>query len=107
VTETPITDADRDGQLPPASARPTKPKPRRRRRRRILLAVASPALLAMSVLTAHLFIWPDLPPLAARADVIVQLGGPGDRRTLALDLARQHRAPLVAISVSTAEVDTT
>jgi uncharacterized SAM-binding protein YcdF (DUF218 family) len=69
-------------------------------------AVLAVVLAGVSVLTAHLFIWPDLPPLPARADVIVQLGGPGNRRLVALDLARQGRAPLVAISVSDAEVNT-
>jgi uncharacterized SAM-binding protein YcdF (DUF218 family) len=63
-------------------------------------------LAGASALSAHLFVWPDLTPLPGRADVIVQLGGPGDRRVVALDLARQGRAPLVAISVSVAETDT-
>ncbi|GAA4244997.1 YdcF family protein [Dactylosporangium darangshiense] len=79
---------------------------RRRRRRRVVMAVLAVVLAGVSVLTAHLFIWPDLPPLPQRADVIVQLGGPGNRRPVALDLARQGRAPLVAISVSDAEIDT-
>jgi uncharacterized SAM-binding protein YcdF (DUF218 family) len=63
-------------------------------------------LAGVSVLTARLFVWPDLPPLPQKADVIVQLGGPGNRRLVALNLARQGRAPLVAISVSVAEVNT-
>jgi uncharacterized SAM-binding protein YcdF (DUF218 family) len=70
------------------------------------MAVSAVVLAGVSVLTAHLFIWPDLPPLPQRADVIVQLGGPGDRRVVALDLARQGRAPLVAISVSVSEART-
>jgi hypothetical protein len=56
--------------------------------------------------TARLFIWPDLPALPEHADAIVQLGGPGNRRSLALDLAREGRAPVVAISVSDDEIGT-
>lgn len=78
----------------------------RRSRRRAVLAVLALVLAGVSLLSAHLFVWPDLPPLPGRADVIVQLGGPGDRRAVALDLARQGRAPLVAISVSVGEQDT-
>jgi uncharacterized SAM-binding protein YcdF (DUF218 family) len=70
------------------------------------VAVLVVVLAGVSVVTGHLFVWPDLPPVPQRADVIVQLGGPGDRRFVALNLARQGRAPLVAISVSDAEVDT-
>src|SRR5689334_4715128 len=76
------------------------------RSRRVVIAVVALVVAGVSVLTAHLFIWPDLPALPQRADVIVQLGGPGNRRLVALDLARQGRAPLVAISVSVDEVNT-
>lgn len=84
----------------------SSPPTSHRRRRRIVLAVLAVVFAGVSLLTAHLFVWPDLPPLPERADVIVQLGGPGDRRALALELARQGRAPLVAISVSLDEIDT-
>jgi len=77
----------------------------RRRRRRIVIAVLAVVLAGVSLLSAHLFVWPDLPPLPERADAIVQLGGPGNRRSVALDLVRQGRAPLVAISVSNDEID--
>jgi uncharacterized SAM-binding protein YcdF (DUF218 family) len=70
------------------------------------MAVLSVVLAGVSVLIAYLFVWPDLPPLPRQADVIVQLGGPGSRRLVALNLARQGRAPLVAISVSVDEVNT-
>jgi uncharacterized SAM-binding protein YcdF (DUF218 family) len=92
------TDIGARSSRPPASGR--------RRPRRILIAVLAVVLAGVSVLSAHLFVWPGLPPLPERADVIVQLGGPGDRRAVALALARQGRAPLVAISVSTDEIDT-
>jgi uncharacterized SAM-binding protein YcdF (DUF218 family) len=78
----------------------------RRPRRRVVIVVLAVVVAAVSGLVAHLFVWPDLPPLPRQADVIVQLGGPGDRRAVALALARQGRAPLVAISVSNAEVNT-
>ncbi|WP_432842554.1 YdcF family protein [Dactylosporangium sp. CA-092794] len=80
--------------------------PSPRRRRRVVMAVLVVLLAGVAAVDARLFVWPDLPPLPARADVIVQLGGPGNRRPVALELARQGRAPLVAISVSYAEVDT-
>jgi uncharacterized SAM-binding protein YcdF (DUF218 family) len=70
------------------------------------MAVLALVLAGVSVVIGRLFVWPDLPPLPARADVIVQLGGPGNRRLVALNLARQGRAPLVAISVSVDEVNT-
>jgi uncharacterized SAM-binding protein YcdF (DUF218 family) len=70
------------------------------------MAVVAALCVTIAVLTARMFVWPDLPPLPQHADVVVQLGGPGSRRVEALDLARQGRAPLVAISVSDDEVDT-
>jgi hypothetical protein len=69
-------------------------------------AVLAVLVAGFGVATARLFVWPDLPPLPDRAYAIVQLGGPGERRSVALDLAREGRAPVVAISVSTDEVDT-
>lgn len=64
-----------------------------------MLTVFLVVFAAFSGLTAHLFVWPDLPPVPQRADAIVQLGGPGERRLVAMDLYRQGRAPVVAISV--------
>jgi uncharacterized SAM-binding protein YcdF (DUF218 family) len=75
-------------------------------RRRIVAIVATVVVAAVAVLSGHLLVWPDLSPLPAKADVIVQLGGPGDRRLVALNLAREGRAPLVAISVSDDEAST-
>jgi uncharacterized SAM-binding protein YcdF (DUF218 family) len=83
------------------------PPVRRRRRRRTALAVLALILAGASALTARLFVWPDLPPLPPRADAVVELGGPGERRPVALDLVRQGRAPLAVISVSDAEAGTT
>lgn len=58
-----------------------------------MVAIAVVAL-AFSVATARLFVWPDLQPVPAQADAIVELAGPGafDRDRVALLLAREHRA---------------
>jgi uncharacterized SAM-binding protein YcdF (DUF218 family) len=56
--------------------------------------------VAFSVATARLFIWPDLPPLPDHADVIIELGGPGPRRAMSYQLAREGRAPVLAISTT-------
>jgi hypothetical protein len=53
--------------------------------------------------TAHLFIWPTLPPLPARADAITKLGGPGDRDDAARALARDGRAPMLVRSYAAGE----
>jgi uncharacterized SAM-binding protein YcdF (DUF218 family) len=89
-----------------SSPESSPPDARRRRTRRVVLAVLAVVVAGVSVVTARLFVWPDLPPLPRQADVIVQLGGPGNRRLVALELVRHGRAPLVAISVSLAEVNT-
>jgi hypothetical protein len=72
----------------------------------VVAATLALILGAFSFLTARLFIWPDLPPLPEHADAIVQLGGPGNRRGVAFDLAAEGRAPVVAISVPTDELHT-
>ena len=61
------------------------------------------ALLA--VVTARVFVWPDLQPLPARADAIVELAGPGDddRDRVALELARDQRAPVLVQSTLTSD----
>jgi hypothetical protein len=54
-------------------------------------------LAAFLAITARLFVWPDLQPLPGRADAIIELAGPGDldRDRVALELARQHAAPVL------------
>jgi len=79
---------------------------RRRTRRRVIAIVLAVVVVAVAVITARTFVWPSLPPVPAKADAIVQLGGPGNRRFVALELAREGRAPLVAISVSDDEINT-
>ncbi len=65
-------------------------------------AVASCAIVLalFAFVTARVFVWPDLQPLPARADAIVELAGPGDdaRDRVALDLARDRRAPVLVQS---------
>ena len=58
------------------------------------------------VVTARVFVWPDLPPLPQRADAIIELGGLGDRDGGALALARDHRAPVLVQSTVVAEAGT-
>ena len=61
------------------------------------LAVVLTAVAAFCLLTARLFIWPaEEDP--ARVDAIVMLAGPGDRLGVALQLAQQHRAPVLVVS---------
>jgi len=72
-----------------------------RRRRpgggRRVLAVLAVIVVAFCLVTARLFVWPaqGMPP---RVSAIVMLAGPGDRLPVALDLARQHRAPVLVVS---------
>lgn len=48
--------------------------------------------------TARLFVWPaqGMPP---RVSAIVMLAGPGERLPVALRLAREHRAPMLVVSL--------
>lgn len=72
-----------------------------RRRRpsgwRRVLAVLAVIVVAFCLVTARLFVWPaqGMPP---RVSAIVMLAGPGDRLPVALNLARQHRAPVLVVS---------
>jgi hypothetical protein len=56
------------------------------------------ALVAvLAVVTARLLVWPatGMPP---RVSAIVMMDGPGDRLTVALQLAHEHRAPVLVVS---------
>lgn len=72
----------------------------RRRRMRFLGIGAAVALVALAVLSARVFVWPDLEPLPNHADAIVELAGPADheRDRVALELAREKRAPVLVQS---------
>lgn len=63
-------------------------------------------VLLFTAATMYFFVWPDLPPLPARADAIIELGGPGDRDEPSLALARAGRAPVLVQSTVPAEAGT-
>jgi len=65
--------------------------------RRRALAVAAAVVVVFGVLTARLLVWPA-EGMPARVSAIVMLAGPGARTRVALELARQHRAPVLAVS---------
>jgi hypothetical protein len=54
-------------------------------------------IVVLIVLTARLFVWPAQ-GMPARVSAIVMLAGPGDRLPVALQLAREHRAPVLVVS---------
>ena len=61
------------------------------------LAVVAALIVVFAAATARVLIWPvEWTP--ARADAIVMLAGPGDRLPVALQLAREHRAPVLVVS---------
>jgi len=88
---------------------PTEPaadeRPRRRKRHRLRIALGIIVLLFAAV-TARMFIWPDLAPLPERADAIIEIGGPTIRDEAALELARDHRAPVLVQSTVQEEAGT-
>jgi len=64
--------------------------------RRVVAAVMA-SIVAFGFVTARLFVWPAT-GMPARVSAIVMLAGPGDRMSVALQLARAHRAPVLVIS---------
>ena len=52
---------------------------------------------AFGLATARLFVWPAQ-GAPARVDAIVMLAGTGDRLDMALQLAREHQAPVLVVS---------
>jgi hypothetical protein len=73
---------------------------RGQRWRRALIALAI-VLTAVVAATARLFVWPDQ-GMPARVDAILMLDSPGgDTLSVALRLARQHRAAFLVISLGT------
>jgi uncharacterized SAM-binding protein YcdF (DUF218 family) len=73
---------------------------RRRRpsrlRRRIFAALAA-LLAAFALVSARLFVWPA-EGMPASVSAIVMLAGPGNRLPVALQLAREGRAPMLVVS---------
>jgi len=73
----------------------------RRRRlfrgRRRTFVVASALMLAFSVVTSGLIVWPAQ-GMPSRVNAIIMLAGPGDRLATAVKLAREQRAPVLVVS---------
>jgi hypothetical protein len=69
------------------------------------VAGCATVLTLFAAVTARVFIWPDLQPLPARADAIVELAGPGDddRDRVALNLARDGKARVLVQSTLAAD----
>ncbi len=65
-------------------------------RRRAFGAVMA-LIMAFVLVTVRLFVWPA-EGMPARVSAIVMLAGPGDRLPVALQLAREHRAPMLVVS---------
>lgn len=57
-------------------------------------------LVLFTAATARLFVWPAR-GIPAKVNAIVVLAGPGKVQPAALDLARQHRAPYLVVSLGT------
>lgn len=55
-------------------------------------------LVAFCAVTARLLVWPAQ-GMPARVSAIVMLAGPGNRLPVALQLARQRRAPVLVVSL--------
>jgi uncharacterized SAM-binding protein YcdF (DUF218 family) len=64
---------------------------------RVMLGTALALILIFAVLTARLFVWPaqGMPP---QVNAIVMLAGPGVRLPVAVQLADEHRAPVLVVS---------
>jgi uncharacterized SAM-binding protein YcdF (DUF218 family) len=65
-------------------------------RRRAFAAVMA-LVVGLVLVTVRLFVWPA-EGMPASVSAIVMLAGPGDRLPVALQLARQHRAPVLVVS---------
>jgi hypothetical protein len=79
------------------SERAADRRPRLSRGRRRASAVALVIVVAFAVLTARLLVWPAQ-GMPGRVSAIAMLAGPGNRLPMALQLARQHRAPVLVVS---------
>src|SRR5271166_5317547 len=66
------------------------------RARRVFAAVAA-VVVAFGAVTARLLVWPAQ-GMPARVGAIVVLAGPGNRLPVGLELAREHRAPVLVVS---------
>jgi hypothetical protein len=66
-------------------------------RARRALAVVVAVVVAFGVVTARLLVWPAQ-GMPTRVSAIVMLAGPGNRLPVALQLAREQRAPVLVVS---------
>src|SRR5579862_9066789 len=64
---------------------------------RIVLSTALALVLTFAALTARLFVWPPQ-GMPTRVSAIVMLAGPGVRLPVAVQLADEHRAPVLVVS---------
>lgn len=62
-----------------------------------MLAGLIALVVVFGLATARLFVWPSQ-GMPVRVSAIVMLAGPGNRLPLALQLAREHRAPVLVVS---------
>jgi uncharacterized SAM-binding protein YcdF (DUF218 family) len=79
------------------AAKPASAPDRWRRFRRRLLAAVMALIAAFVLVTVRLFIWPAQGS-PAHVSAIVMLAGPGDRLPVAIQLARENRAPVLVVS---------
>jgi uncharacterized SAM-binding protein YcdF (DUF218 family) len=68
-----------------------------RRRLRIALTLLASLLIVFALVSARLFIWPAQ-GMPAHVDAIIMFAGSDDRLGTALQLAKEHRAPVLVIS---------
>jgi len=62
-----------------------------------LLAAVTALIVVLAAATARVLVWPvEWTP--AQADAIVMLAGPGDRLPIAIQLAKERRAPVLVVS---------
>ncbi|MGN6524253.1 MAG: YdcF family protein [Actinomycetes bacterium] len=74
--------------------------------RRRGLFVALLAVIACTLVTLRVFVYPPLRPVPGRVDAIIELGGAGDRDREALRLARAGVAPVLVQSTVPQEAGT-
>jgi hypothetical protein len=79
-----------------------RPPSRPRKRWRIAIIALAAVVITVSAATARLFVWPDR-GMPAQVSAIVMLNGPGNTYSVALRLAREHRARFLVISRGTPE----
>ena len=65
--------------------------------RRRLFAAAIALVVVFGVATARLLVWPAQ-GMPTHVSAIVMLAGPGNRLPVALQLAQEHRAPMLVVS---------